>query len=230
MRILVVEDKKTLAQSLKKILQSEKYVVDLTHDGGEALELAGEANGVYDLLVLDLGLPSVDGLEITRRLRQKGINTPILILTARDLKSELITGLDSGADDYLTKPFHAQELLARIRALLRRQSNSRSPELKVADLIIDPATNQVSRHGQKIDLSQKEFMVLHYLLRHPGKIISKDELLDHVWNDSGEVYDRVVDTYIYYLRQKVDKPFPDQPALISTVKGRGYQIVCPEGD
>ena len=222
MRILIIEDKITLANSLKKILQSEQYVVDLIHDGGEGLDLA--QSGDYDLLIIDLGLPTLDGLEITKRLRANGHSLPILILTARDLKTELVAGLDSGADDYLTKPFNAQELLARLRALLRRERPNKSPILQVADLTIDPATNQAARGATKIDLSQKEFMVLHYLLRHPGRIVSKTELLDHVWDDGGLVYDRVVDTYIYYLRQKIDKPFPDQPPLITTVKGRGYRL------
>ena len=222
MRILIIEDKITLANSLKKILQSEQYVVDLAHDGAEGLDLAG--SGDYDLLIVDLGLPTLDGLEITRRLRAEGRNVPILILTARDLKTELVAGLDSGADDYLTKPFNAQELLARLRALLRRERSDKSPLLQVEDLTIDPATNQVARGATKIDLSQKEFMVLHYLIRHPGRIVSKSELLDHVWDDGGLVYDRVVDTYIYYLRQKIDKPFADRPSLINTVKGRGYRL------
>ena len=225
MRILVIEDRISLAKSLQKILQSEKYVVDIEHDGSDGLMMAEEGN--YDLLVIDLGLPSMDGLAITRQLRTRHINTPILILTARDLKSELVQGLDSGADDYLTKPFDSSELLARIRALLRREAVVKTPELQVADLMIDPATQTVTRGGKTIDLSQKEFMVLQYLLRHPGRVISKSELLDHVWADGGEVFDRVVDTYIYYLRQKIDKPFINQPALIITVKGRGYKIAAP---
>lgn len=225
MRILIIEDKVTLARSLQKILQTENYAVDIEHDGEEGLALALEND--YDLFIIDLGLPGIDGLEITQCIREAQKNTPILILTARDLTSELVKGLDSGADDYLTKPFETNELLARLRALLRRESANKIPELIISDLKIDPATQTVSRSGLDIELSQKEFMVLQYLMRNPGKIISKNELLDHVWADGGEVYDRVVDTYIYYLRKKIDKPFlANRPALIETVKGRGYRIIA----
>ena len=221
MKILLVEDEHKIAQSIKKGLEQEKYVVTVAFDGEEGQDLAlGEE---FDLIILDRLLPKVDGLEICRQIRQAEINTPILILTARGQTQDKVEGLDSGADDYLTKPFAFEELLARIRALKRRPTETVGDILKLSDLELDTVNFTVKRAGQAINLSSKEFSLLEYLLRHPNKILTKDQLINHVWSYESDILPNTVEVYIGYLRNKVDKPF-QAPSLIKTVRGFGYKI------
>ena len=222
MRIILVEDKKPLANSLAKILRRNNYAVDITGDGEEALVLIDKDN--YDLIILDLGLPKIDGLEVIKRLREQKINIPILVLTARNQTPDVILGLNQGADDYLGKPFEVEELLARVQAMLRRQHLQKDSFLTVDNLTLNLQNQEVKRGEKLIDLSKTEYSLLHYLMANQNQVLSKEKILTHVWENDLEVFDRIVDTYIYYLRQKIDKPFPEQPALIKTVKTRGYQI------
>jgi len=222
MRILVIEDEKKLASTLKKSLESETYAVDICLDGESGYETA--AVGDYDLIILDVGLPIISGIEVSQKLRAEKITTPILMLTARDSTSDKIKGLDSGADDYLIKPFIFDELLARIRALLRRGPTNPQVNFKVDNLILDPASKQVKRGKTLINLSAKEYGLLEYLLRHENQIISKTQIIDHVWDSELDPFSKVVDVYIGYLRAKIDKAFPDQKPLIKTIKGMGYKI------
>lgn len=226
MRIILVEDKIPLNHSLTKLLRQEKYAVDQAFDGEEALDLIDK--DLYDLIILDLSLPKIDGLEVIKQLRTRQINTPILVLTARNQTPDVVTGLQTGADDYLGKPFEIEELLVRIQVLLRRQANQKQETFKIADLSYNPRTGQAQRAGKTIHLSKTEGEILHYLLSKQKWIVSKDELLSHVWEHDGDVYDRIVDTYICYLRRKIDKAFPQSPPLIHTIKGRGYQLSLPE--
>ncbi len=221
MRVLLVEDEVKFASSLRKVLQSEGYAVDVAADGEAGYELA--IDEVYDVVLLDIGLPKMNGLELCRQLRQEKNGVPILMLTARDATKDTIIGLDSGADDYLVKPFEVEELLARIRSLLRRSSDEPATVLQVADLILDPASHRVERGGVTIELSAKEYALLEFLLRHPGHILSKQQILDHVWDGEVDPFSNVVDVYIGYLRNKVERPFKSSP-LIKTVKGMGYRI------
>lgn len=221
MRVLLVEDEVKFASSLRKVLQSEGYAVDVAADGEAGYELA--IDEVYDVVLLDIGLPKMNGLELCRQLRQEKNGVPILMLTARDATKDTIIGLDSGADDYLVKPFEVEELLARIRSLLRRSSDEPATVLQVADLILDPASHRVERGGVTIELSAKEYALLEFLLRHPGHILSKQQILDHVWDGEIDPFSNVVDVYIGYLRNKVERPFKSSP-LIKTVKGMGYRI------
>lgn len=222
MRIILVEDKIPLNNSLTKLLRQEKYAIDQAFDGEEALDLI--AKDLYDLIILDLSLPKVDGLEVIKQLRAKQINTPILVLTARNQTPDVVTGLQTGADDYLGKPFEIEELLVRIQVLLRRQANQKQETFQVEDLTYNPRTGQAQRAGKTIHLSKTEGEILHYLLSKQKWIVSKDELLNHVWEHDGDVYDRIVDTYICYLRRKIDKAFPKSKPLIHTLKGKGYQF------
>ncbi len=222
MRILIVEDEKKLAASLQKALQAERFVVDLSFDGEDALDQAFVNE--YDLIILDLGLPKLDGLEVSRRLRAQKVNSPILMLTARDAILDRVTGLDSGADDYLVKPFDYEELLARIRACLRRGSDHKESILSVGDLRLNPSTHEVKRAGQVIDLTAKEYALLEYLMRHPKQVLTKSQILDHVWDSEVDPVSNVVDVYIGYLRKKVDKTFADLSPLIHTIKGFGYRL------
>lgn len=220
MRILVVEDEAKVASFIRKGLEEERYAVDVAADGEEGLELA-ELNP-YDLIVLDLMLPRLDGFRFIQRLRGQGIATPILVLTARDSVSDKVKGLDLGADDYLTKPFAFAELLARIRALLRRGTPQASPVLQVADLTLDPAARRVTRAGRSIELTAKEFALLEYFLRNAGRVLTRTMILEHVWDQSFDSYTNVVDVYVNYLRKKVDQGF--EPKLIHTVRGVGYVL------
>ncbi|GAB6064735.1 heavy metal response regulator transcription factor [Deferrisoma palaeochoriense] len=220
MRILVVEDEAKVASFIRKGLEEERYAVDVAGDGEEGLELA-ELNP-YDLIVLDLMLPGLDGFRFIQKLRGQGIATPILVLTARDSVSDKVKGLDLGADDYLTKPFAFAELLARIRALLRRGTPQASPVLQVADLTLDPAARRVTRAGRSIELTAKEFALLEYFLRNAGRVLTRTMILEHVWDQSFDSYTNVVDVYVNYLRKKVDQGF--EPKLIHTVRGVGYVL------
>ncbi len=220
MRLLLIEDHAHLAALLERGLREKGYAVDAASTGEEGLALM--AGSEYDLLVLDLVLPGVDGFEVLGRLRRSGDRTPVLVLTARDAVDDRVRGLDTGADDYLTKPFAFPEFLARVRALLRRGPVERPPVLEVADLILDPATREVRRGDVPIELTAREFALLGYLMRHPGEVLSRDRLLEHAWDGSYQGVSNVVDVYVRYLREKVDRPFGRH--TIETVRGVGYRL------
>lgn len=218
----MVEDNHKIARSLKKGLEQEAYAVDLAFDGEEGFDLAVTED--YDVIVLDLMLPKMDGYQICRNLRDEGIHTPILMLTARGQTDDKVKGLNIGADDYLVKPFSFAELLARIKALSRRPKQSLSTVLETADLTLDTLNFQVKRAGKEIRLSKKEFALLEYLLRHKGKTLTKDQIINHVWDYDADVLPNTVEVYIGYLRNKIDRLFKDKPILIQTVRGFGYRI------
>ncbi|MBI4454370.1 MAG: response regulator transcription factor [Acidobacteria bacterium] len=220
MRVLVVEDEYKVASFLQKGLQQEGYTVDTASDGVKAIELA-EA-GDCDLIVLDVMMPKLDGFEVVRRLRARKNTCPILLLTARDRTEDKVTGLDLGADDYLVKPFQFAELLARIRALLRRATPATEPILSLADLELDPATHAVKRRGRKIDLSNKEYALLEYLLRNKEHAVTRNMILQHVWDMAFDSFTNIVDVYINSLRNKIDKGFDEK--LIHTIRGVGYTL------
>jgi DNA-binding response OmpR family regulator len=222
MRILVVEDEHRIANTIKKGLEQETYAVDVTYDGNDGYDLASTEE--YDLLILDLMLPGIDGIQITKKLRQKKIHTPILILTAKGQIQDKVTGLDSGADDYLTKPFSFEELLARIRALIRRPKQTLDQALTVSDLSLNSHTFEVKRDTKEIQLSGKEFSLLEYLMRNSNKIISKDQIIRHVWNYEANILPNTVEVYIRNLRTKIDIPFEQGKKLIKTIRGFGYKI------
>lgn len=218
MKILVVEDEERVAQFIQKGLKEEGHAVDVSYDGEEGGFLA-EVND-YDLIILDLMLPKKNGLQTCKEIRDHGVNTPVLMLTARDSVEDKVRGLDAGADDYLAKPFAFEELLARVRALLRRQSESKTPILQIADLELDPMTRQVTRSGKSIRLTTKEYALLEYLLRNPKKVLSRTLIGEHVWDMNFDPESNVIDVYVSHLRTKVDKGF--EPALIHTLRGQGY--------
>ncbi|NDE15142.1 DNA-binding response regulator [bacterium] len=220
MRILVVEDDAPLASVVVRALREESYAVDLAQDGQEAEWCAFE--NPYDLIVLDLMLPRKDGLSVLKTLRQSGIHTPVLILTAKDTPTDVVTGLDTGADDYLKKPFSLDELMARVRALLRRLPHETGAVIEVGPLKIDPARKEVTRAGAKIDLTAKEFALLEYMARHAGTVLTRTQLSEHVWDMNFEPTSNVVDVYVGYLRNKIDKAF-DFP-MIKTMRGHGYML------
>lgn len=222
MRVLVVEDEHKIANSIKKGLEQESYAVDVAYDGNSGFDLASTEE--YDLMILDLMLPEMDGLDICKELRKKQIHTPILVLTAKGQIQDKVEGLDSGADDYLTKPFSFEELLARIRALSRRPKNSIDPILTVEDLKLDPKLFVVERGGKTIQLSGKEFSLLEYLMRYANKILTKEKIIGHVWDYDADILPNTVEVYIRNLRRKIDFPFKDKKALIHTVRGFGYKI------
>jgi heavy metal response regulator len=220
MRVLVVEDNPDMGSYLKQGLREQGYAVDLVTDGVQGFDFA--CSTVYDLLILDRMLPGCDGLDLLRRLRARGITTPAIFLTARSAVVERVDGLDSGADDYLIKPFSFAELLARIRVVLRRGGEVAAPILQVADLRLDPATHTVERAGRRIDLSAKQFALLDYLMRHAGQVVSRTMILEHVWDFEFDALTNVVDVHINRLRNKIDRDF-DQP-LIHTLRGVGYVL------
>ncbi len=222
MRVLVVEDEHKIANSIKKGLEQESFAVDVAYDGEEGYDLA--SGETYDVIVLDLMLPGLPGLEICKKLRQEKNHTPILILTAKGQLDEKVDGLNSGADDYLVKPFAFAELLARIKALSRRPKDSVGSKLQVEDLVLDTVTYDVTRQGKNISLSRKEFALLEYLMRHAGKTLPKDTIISSVWSYEADVLPNTVEVYIGYLRNKIDKPFKGSPALIHTIRGFGYKI------
>ena len=225
MRILLVEDNRRLSLSLKNSLIEEGYAVDTAYDGADGLDLA--VYTPYDVVILDVMLPKMDGLEVCRQLRRQGHKTPILLLTARDAVEDRVQGLDSGADDYLVKPFAMSELLARLRALLRREGSSKSGLLQVGDLVIDPATHFVERNGQDIKLTAREYTLLEYFMRHPNQLISREMVENHLWNYDFESISNVVDVYVRRLRRKIDDPFED-PKMLETVRGAGYRLRAPQ--
>lgn len=222
MRILVVEDEHRIANSIKKGFEQEGYAVDVAYDGEAGYDLA--ATEEYDIMVLDLMLPLMDGIAMTKELRKNKVHTPILILTAKGQIQDKVKGLDSGADDYLVKPFSFEELLARVRALSRRPKNSLDTVLSVNGLTLDPKTYEVKRDGKDLKISSKEFSLLEYMMRNPGKILSKDQIISHVWNYDADILPNTVEVYIKSLRSKIDEPFQNKKPLITTVRGFGYKI------
>ncbi len=221
MRILVVEDEHRIAQAIKQGLEQESYAVDIAYDGDEGYNSARYEE--YDLLILDVMLPGMDGFTICQKLRDAGNHTPILMLTARDQNRDVVHGLNNGADDYLAKPFSFEVLLARVRALLRRPHDSVGEVLEAGDLSLNLTTKVVSRNDQTINLSTKEYALLEYLLRNQGKVLSKNNIMTHVWDFDADILPNNVEVFIAYLRAKVDKPFKG-PNLIQTVRGFGYKV------
>ncbi|HEX6508070.1 MAG TPA: response regulator transcription factor [Chloroflexota bacterium] len=221
MRLLVVEDDRSLADALRRGLTQEGHVVDVVHDGAEGLDLA--ESGLHDAVILDVMLPGLDGMGIARRLREDDVHVPVLMLTARDALPDRISGFNAGADDYLTKPFAFEELLARIRSITRRGSTPIAEErLAVGDLVMDTRSREVTRAGTIIDLPPREYALLEYLMRHPGQALSRTMILDRVWEYGFDSFANVVDAAILRLRKAVDEGYEQQ--LIQTVRGVGYRI------
>src|SRR5437660_4474232 len=223
MRILVVEDNHLLNSSLASSLVHEGCSVDSAYDGQEGQDLAEMT--AYDLIILDILLPGKDGLEVCRDLRRRRVHTPILLLTARDSVDDRVQGLDCGADDYLAKPFAMRELLARLRALLRRQQPYKNGRLEIGDLMIDPVTHSVEREGRSIDLTPREFALLEYLVYHPNQVVTREMIEQHIWNYDFECDSNVIDVYMRRLRRKIDAPFAVK--LLTTVRGVGYRLQPP---
>lgn len=223
MRILVIEDEVKIATAIARGLSLNGHAVDAVHDADNGLSYASDPD--YDVIILDRMLPgSMDGIELCRTLRERGIHTPILMLTARGTIGDKVEGLNSGADDYLVKPFSFDELGARVRALLRRPQVSTGTVLRVGNLELNPITYDVTRAGQSVKLSHKEFQVLEYFMHHAGQIITKDTLIAHIWNEDADVLPNTVEVYIGYLRSKIDRPFSEEKPLIHTVRGFGYSV------
>ncbi|OQB02094.1 MAG: Transcriptional regulatory protein TcrA [Chloroflexi bacterium ADurb.Bin222] len=225
MRILIIEDERDLANALARGLRQEGYAVDIATNGMEGLEL-GEIYE-YDLVVLDLNLPKLDGLEVCQRFRSNKPELLILILTARSRLEDRVMGLDQGADDYLIKPFHFEELAARIRALLRRDLRVREPILEVGDLRLDPAHRIAWQKKQPLSLTKKEFAILEYLMRHAGEVVSQEELIEHVWNEDVNLFTASVRVHVHSLRRKLGDN-PDSPHYIETITGSGYRLIALE--
>lgn len=220
MRLLLVEDEKKVANFVARGLRAERYAVDIAADGQSGWAMACATD--YDLLILDLMLPGLSGTELLARYRRKGGTAPVLVLTARDATNEKVANFEAGADDYLTKPFAFAELLARVKALLRRGPANRNAVLKVGDLEIDRGRQQVHRAGKRVDLTAKEYALLEYLAANAGRVLSRTMIVEHVWDESFESLTNIVDVYVRYLRQKVDEPF--ERKLIHTVRGVGYSL------
>lgn len=218
MKILVVEDEKKVAGFIKRGLEEDNYEVTVSHDGADGLKLALEDD--FCLVVLDVMLPKKDGLTVIKELRAAGKHVPVLMLTARDTTDDIVSGLDAGSDDYLTKPFAFAELLARVRALVRRGELDRGAEIRFADLRLDPVAHKVWRSGAEIDLTSKEYGLLEYLMRNPNTVLSRAMIAEHVWDYAFDSFTNIIDVYVNYLRKKVDKDFPNK--LIHTVRGQGY--------
>ena len=223
MRILVIEDEHRIANMLKKGLEQERFAVDAVYNGTEGFDLASTED--YDLIILDLMLPEMNGIEICKKLRAQQMHVPILMLTAKGQIYDKVEGLDSGADDYVTKPFSFEELLARIRALIRRPKRALSNQLTVADLFMDTNNFQIKRSDKIINLSNKEFSLLEYLMRQKNKILTKEQIISHVWNYDADILPNTIEVYIRNLRDKIDRPFKNKKPLIRTVRGFGYKIV-----
>jgi len=220
MRILVIEDEVKIAQFIKRGLKEEGYAVDVANDGEEGHFLL--SSNEYDAIILDLMLPKIDGLTLCRTLRKEGNQTPIVMLTAKDTVKDKVKGLDSGADDYLPKPFAFEELLARVRVLLRKKDSRVQTQLKVGDLSLDLLTHKVTRGDREIDLTVKEYALLEYLMRNAGNIVTRTMISEHVWDINFDTFTNVIDVYINYLRNKIDSGFPDK--MIHTVRGKGYLL------
>jgi DNA-binding response OmpR family regulator len=221
MRILVAEDERKVASFVQQGLEEEGHTVDVAGDGGRALELL-DGDVAYDLVILDVMLPVRDGFAVLKTMRARGLGTPVLMLTARDAVADRVTGLDLGADDYLTKPFAFDELLARVRALLRRGGAERQPLLRVADLTLDPATREVTRGGRRLVLTAREYALLEYFMRNAGRVLTRPMILEHVWGLGFDPESNLVDVYVGYLRRKIDAD--GDPPLIRTVRGAGYAL------
>jgi len=222
MRILVIEDEPRIANSLKQGLEQEGFAVDVTYSGREGYDMASV--DPYDLILLDRMLPEMNGMEVCRKLKEKGNYTPVLMLTAKSELKDKIEGLNCGADDYLTKPFAFTELLARIKALLRRPNNLIPNKLNCGNLEVDTISYTVKRGEKEIQLSKTEFSLLEYLLRNKNIVLSKEKIIQHVWNYDADVLPNTVEVYIGYLRNKIEKPFKKAPKLLKTVRGFGYKI------
>ena len=220
MRLLIVEDERQIASFLERGLKEEGYAVDVVYNGNDGLDWAAAVE--YDLIVLDVMLPGRDGYSVCRELRQRGVKTPVLMLTARDTVDYRVTVLDSGSDDYLVKPFAFKELLARLRAITRRQGESKSVELQLADLSLNTLTHSAQRGDRRIELTAKEYALLEFLLRNPNRVLSRTQIGEHVWNLDFVPESNVVDVYIRYLRKKIDDGFENK--LIKTMRGSGYLI------
>jgi len=220
MRVLLVEDEARIADFIRKGLSEYGYAVDAARDGGEALDWVDAAQ--FDIIILDVMLPVLDGLEVCRQLRGRGVQTPVIMLTARDAVEDRVLGLDSGADDYLVKPFSFSELLARLRALTRRQPALLGSVLQMGDLALDTTTRQAFRQGRPISLTTKEYTLLEYLLRHPHQVLTRTMIAEHVWNYDFDNATNVIDVHVRNLRRKIDDPFSTK--LIHTVRGAGYRI------
>lgn len=222
MRILVVEDEHKIANSIRKGLEQEHYAVDVAYEGIEGYDLASSEE--YDTIILDRLLPGLDGIALCKRLREKRIHTPILLLTAKGQINDKVEGLNAGADDYLVKPFAFEELLARVKALVRRPKDMLESVLTIDDLQVNTLTYEVKRGDISIALSNKEFSLLEYLLRHVNKVVTKEQIINHVWNYDANILPNTVEVYIKHLRNKIDKPFINKKKLIHTVRGFGYKI------
>ena len=220
MRVLVVEDERRIADFISRGLSEQGYAVDVAYDGDEALDWANVAE--FDVIILDVMLPARDGIEVCHILRERGLRTPILMLTARDAVEDRVRGLDSGADDYLVKPFAFAELLARLRALTRREPAPLGTVLQVGDVVLDTTTREASRKGMCLELTSKEYALLEYLMRHPNQVLTRTMIAEHVWNYDFDNATNVIDVHIRNLRRKIDDPFPTK--LIQTVRGAGYRI------
>ncbi len=220
MRILVVEDEKKVASLIKRGLEEEEYTVDLAHDGEEGVLKATES--AYDLILMDIMMPKKDGLTAIKELREKNISTPILCLTAKDAVDDIVTGLGSGSDGYLTKPFAFSELVARCRALIRRKNQDRGAELFFADLRLDPVSHRVWRADNELDLTAKEYGLLEYFMMNPNQTLTRIMIAEHVWDYTFDPFTNIIDVYINYLRKKVDLNFDTK--LIHTVRGMGYEL------
>lgn len=222
MKILVVDDEKRIAKSIKQGLEMDGYAVDIEHDGEDGYNAARADD--YDLIILDVMMPIMNGFEVAKKLRADGNKTPILMLTAKDQNKDIVEGLDSGADDYLPKPFSFEVLGARVRALLRRPQDVLDNILTVRDLELDVANHTAERAGKDIKLSNKEFAILEYLLRNKNQILSKQNIMTHVWDFDADILPNNVEVFINYLRNKIDKPFPGTDPIIQTVRGFGYIV------
>lgn len=220
MRILVIEDEKKITDFIKRGLREEGYAADVAYDGEQGFFLA--KTNTYDLILLDLMLPKMDGLSVCKKLRAEGVSTPIIMVTAKDTVKDKVVGLDSGADDYLTKPFAFEELLARMRAVLRKKDTKSVNKLQVDDLVLDLLTHKVTRAGKEITLTSKEYSLLEYLMRNAGSVVTRTMISEHVWDIDFDTFTNVIDVYIKYLRDKIDSD--SKKKLIQTIRGRGYTL------
>lgn len=222
MRILIIEDEHKIANSIKKGLQQEGFAVDVSYDGLDGYDKGSTEE--YDAITLDLMLPGMDGTTVCKKLRKEKVHTPIIMLTAKGTLDDRVDGLNCGADDYLVKPFSFEELLARVRALTRRNSVNKETVLDYDGLSLNPVTYKVKRNGKEIKLSKKEFSLLEYLLRNKEIIVTKDTIINHVWDYDADILPNTVEVYIGYLRKKIDDPFPNEKRLIQTIRGFGYKL------